>query len=97
MNNLNNAILHNDFHLGSSYQIGGAYFMKFANYYDANKENVDEAFNSLWDNHIEGVLREYLRGMENVDGKDGLLEKLKKAYNDNNLNQDAKKGRRNKK
>ena len=97
MNNLNNAILHNDFHLGSSYQIGGAYFMKFANYYDANKENVDEAFNSLWDNHIEGVLREYLRGMENVDGKDGLLEKLKKAYNDNALNQDAKKGRRNKK
>ena len=97
MNNLNNAILHNDFHLGSSYQIGGAYFMKFANYYDANKENVDEAFNSLWDNHIEGVLREYLRGMENVDGKDGLLEKLKKAYNDNTLNQDAKKGRRNKK
>ena len=97
MNNLNNAILHNDFHLGSSYQIGGAYFMKFANYYDAKKENVDEAFNSLWNNHIEGVLREYLRGMENVDGKDGLLEKLKKAYNDNNSNQDAKKGRKNKK
>ena len=86
MNNLNNAILNKDFNLNSSYQIGGAYFLKFANYCktDASKKaesDQTDAFNSLWTNHLQCILREYLRGMDNVDGDDGLLKKLEKAYN----------------
>ena len=86
MDNLNNAILNKEFNLGQAYQIGGAYFLKFANYCktDDDKkadENQDEAYKSLWENHLEGVLREYLRGMDNVEGKNGKLEKLEKAYN----------------
>ena len=85
MDNLNNAILNKEFNLGQAYQIGGAYFLKFANYckIDGNKraaESQDEAFESLWKNHLEGVLREYLRGMDNVEGEDGKLKKLEKAY-----------------
>ena len=86
MDNLNNAILNKEFNLGQAYQIGGAYFLKFANYckIDDDKkavENQDEAYESLWKNHLEGVLREYLRGMDNVEGEDGKLKKLEKAYN----------------
>ena len=79
MNSLNGAIVDKELklNLGQEYQIGGAYFLKFANYYDQQKDNATEAFNSLWINHLEGVLREYLRGM---DDSSGLLEKLKKAY-----------------
>lgn len=85
MDNLNNAILNEKFHLNSSYQIGGAYFLKFANYCktDDNKvvnDDQTDAFNSLWANHLEGVLREYLRGMDNVEGDKGLLKKLENAY-----------------
>jgi len=86
MDNLNNAILNKEFNLGQAYQIGGAYFLKFANYCKTDddkkaEENQDEAYKSLWENHLEGVLREYLRGMDNVEGKNGKLEKLEKAYN----------------
>lgn len=86
MDNLNNAILNKEFNLGQAYQIGGAYFLKFANYCktDDDKkaaESQDEAYKSLWENHLEGVLREYLRGMDNVEGEDGKLKKLEKAYN----------------
>lgn len=86
MNNLNNAILNKDFNLNSSYQIGGAYFLKFANYCKTDGDKVvdgdqTDAFNSLWTNHLQCILREYLRGMDNVDGDDGLLKKLEKAYN----------------
>ena len=76
MNNLNNAILYKDFNLNSSYQIGGAYFLKFADYY--KNDDPKTAFEDLWNNHIKCLLREYLRGMDK-DGK--LLEKLKSAYN----------------
>lgn len=75
MLNLNDEILKEEFNLGSSYQIGAAYFLKFAKYFDG--ANATSAFNNLWDYHLEGVLREYLRGMSDVDG---LLKKLKTAY-----------------
>lgn len=85
MDYLNNAILNKGFNLNSSYQIGGAYFLKFANYCETNGNKVEgeqkKAFDSLWKNHLEGVLREYLRGMDNVEGEDGKLKKLEKAYN----------------
>lgn len=74
MENLNNCILNKDFNLNLSYQIGGAYFLKFANY---QEKGVDEAFRLLWKNHIEVVLNEYLRGMPKSND---LLAKLKDAY-----------------
>ena len=61
--------------LTSAYHIGGAYFLKFANYFDG--ENEAKAFQTLWNNHLEGLLREYLRGMDS-DGK--KLEALQAAY-----------------
>lgn len=75
MNDLNNAILKKDINLSSSYQIGGAYFLKFANYY--KDDDSKKAFKELWDNHIECVLREYLRGMDPENDK---LRTLAQAY-----------------
>lgn len=56
--------------LSSSYHIGGAYFLKL--------KDLNNDFTQLWDCHLEGLLREYLRGMEDSETK---LEDLKKAYN----------------
>lgn len=67
MHNLNAAILKVN-GLGKAYQIGAAYFLKFEQYDD---------FELLWTYHLEGLLREYLRGNPNADTE---LEKLKKAY-----------------
>lgn len=69
MNSLNDAIS-NVGGLSSSYHIGGAYFLKL--------KDLDNDFGKLWEYHLEGLLREYLRGMENAESK---LEDLKKAYN----------------
>ena len=82
MDNLNKAILNKEFNLGQAYQIGGAYFLKFANYCKTDddkkaEENQDEAYKSLWENHLEGVLREYLRGM---DAENGKLRTLAEKY-----------------
>ena len=55
--------------LSPAYDIGPAYFLKLKNY--------DGDFQLLWDYHIEGVLREYLRGIDD-DGK--KYEKLKNAF-----------------
>ena len=56
--------------LSSAYHIGGAYFLKL--------KELENDFDLLWTYHLEGLLREYLRGMEDADA---LLEKLKSAYN----------------
>lgn len=56
--------------LSTAYHIGPAYFLKLKNY--------DGDFQQLWDNHLEGLLCEYLRGMQDVDEK---INKLKAAYN----------------
>jgi len=55
--------------LNASYHIGPAYFLKIKNY------NGD--FNALWNNHIEGVLIEYLRGLPDAKS---LIEDLKSVY-----------------
>ncbi len=73
MNRLNAAISNG---LSSAYHIGASYFLKLNNY------NGD--FGKLWEYHLEGLLREYLRGIQNADSS---LEKLKKAY-DNEPNPD---------
>lgn len=70
MENLNNLICSGEIEgLSEDYEIGGAYFKKLVNF------NGD--FNKLWDYHLENVLKEYLRG---IDDADEYLEKLKKAF-----------------
>ena len=74
---LNNAICDEKLGLNESYQIGAAYFLKLKEY--------DGDFNKLWEFHLKGLLREYLRGNPNADNE---LEKLKKAY-DNDSSSDV--------
>ncbi|MBO7599070.1 MAG: AAA family ATPase [Bacteroidales bacterium] len=57
--------------LSSAYHIGASYFLKLNDY--------KGDFDKLWEYHLEGLLREYLRGTQNVDNE---IEKLKTAYND---------------
>lgn len=80
MNNLNDCIIDkygneelspkDKIGLTKAYQIGASYFLKYGMY-----GNFDE----LWENHLEGLLHEYLRGTTNIDTK---IERLHKAYND---------------
>ena len=80
MDNLNSAIIdqYGDEELSNkdkvgltkAYQIGAAYFLKYALYNN---------FEELWTNHLEGLLYEYLRGKPNIDEK---IERLHQAYND---------------
>ncbi|SUW00373.1 AAA family ATPase [Brachyspira pilosicoli] len=73
----------------SSYHIGASYFLKLKNYYNGN--NKEDAFKSLWENHLKGLLFEYLRGMPDINDK---LKRLENAYcieqdtniDDNNIN-----------
>lgn len=69
MNNLNAAIEKIE-GLSSAYHIGGAYFLKL--------EECNNDFQKLWELHLEGLLREYLRGQEDANEK---LKELKAAYN----------------
>lgn len=55
--------------LSSAYHIGASYFLKLDNY--------DGDFEQLWKYHLEGLLREYLRGMQDIEGN---IKKLKGAY-----------------
>lgn len=60
--------------LSSAYHIGAAYFLKLKNY----AGDADNGFENLWSNHLEGLLREYLRGSLNTEES---IAKLKAAYN----------------
>lgn len=68
MKSLNKAIEETE-GLSSAYDIGPAYFLKLKNY--------EGDFRNLWDYHIEGVVRDYLRGIDDDEKK---FEKLKDAY-----------------
>lgn len=57
----------------SSYHIGGAYFLKLKDF----EGTTNGRFQKLWDYHLEGLLKEYLRGTENAEEN---FEKLEKAY-----------------
>lgn len=74
MDALNNAISEIE-GFNSSYHIGASYFLKLKNYYQNN--NKDDAFDMLWENHLKGLLYEYLRGMPDINDK---LKKLENAY-----------------
>lgn len=52
-----------------AYQIGASYFLKLGMY----NNNFDE----LWNNHLKGLLYEYLRGTTNIEKK---MERLYSAY-----------------
>ena len=56
--------------LTKAYQIGAAYFLKYGMYNN---------FDDLWNNHLEGLLYEYLRGSTNIKDK---IDRLHLAYND---------------
>ena len=75
MRNLNNCILSIQ-GLGSAYQIGASYFLKLENYL-VNGQLEESSWNDLWDNHISGLLFEYLRGTPNAAK---VLGKMKNAY-----------------
>lgn len=68
LKNLNNAISGIE-GLSSAYHIGASYFLKLNNY--------GGNFEDLWNYHLDGLLKEYLRGMRDVEDK---VEELKKAY-----------------
>ncbi|SHL66042.1 McrB family protein [Fibrobacter sp. UWH6] len=55
--------------LSSAYHIGPAYFLKLDNY--------EGDFDLLWEYHIEGIIKEYLRG---IDPDGTHFGALKKAY-----------------
>lgn len=55
--------------LGTAYQLGGAYFKKIENCLDDN-----DPFQTLWNNYLSNILKEYLRGM----GKTQMTEKMQK-------------------
>ena len=59
--------------LNESYQIGAAYFRKYLDY-----KNEERPFECLWNNHLKGLLFEYLRG--NRKWRE-LMDKLYNAYN----------------
>lgn len=75
MDNLNNVIRDEETNLSEAYCIGAAYFKKIKDY--------KGDFNKLWDNHLNGLLFEYTRGMSN---QKEIMIKLKDAYNSNSDN-----------
>lgn len=71
---LNNAITEiTELSSSSSYHIGGSYFLKLNDF----EGDSNERFQKLWNYHLEGLLKEYLRGTENAEEN---FEKLKNAY-----------------
>ncbi len=77
MRNLNLAILTIQ-SLSTAYQIGAAYYLKLENYLTEDGTIDDNSWKMLWDNHLRGLLFEYLRGLPN-EKED--LNTLHRAYN----------------
>lgn len=77
MDALNNAISEIE-GFNSSYHIGASYFLKLKNYYKSLSDDKETAFKSLWENHLRGLLYEYLRGMPDAIVK---LDNLEEIYN----------------
>lgn len=79
MDSLNKAIYDpknstgNQYDLSEAYHIGAAYFKHYEDYAEQ-----DKPFDKLWDNHLKGVLFEYLRGKPDANK---ILDNWKKAYN----------------
>ena len=65
--------------LSSAYHIGASYFLKLVNYKN-NDGSYD--YDQLWENHLEGLLFEYMRGMVDVTKK---MKRLAEAFGYSNL------------
>lgn len=65
--------------LSSAYHIGASYFLKLVNY---KKNDGTYDYDQLWDNHLEGLLLEYMRGMTDVHEK---IKKLAIAFGYSNM------------
>lgn len=81
MRQLNNAIWNEKNNdgiegLSSAYHIGGAYFRKLKLYLNDEQNNPKEAYKKLWENHLKGVLFEYLRGSLNAAENMNMLEEI---------------------
>lgn len=61
--------------LSAAYHIGGSYFSKLRLYLNDDHSNKSAAYKHLWENHLKGVLSEYLRGMPDA------MENLRKLEN----------------
>lgn len=89
MNRLNNAIWNEESNTGieglnAAYHIGGAYFSKLQLYLDEELTNKSFAYKHLWENHLKGVLFEYLRGTANATENLKMLESV--YYNESGNN-----------
>lgn len=69
--------------LGEMYQIGASYFLKLNNYINDDKvndqESIKEAYQKLWDNHLKGLIHEYVRGKK---AGEEIFDKIKNKYFD---------------
>lgn len=69
--------------LNVAYHIGGSYFSKLQLYLNEEYSNKEVAYKHLWENHLKGVLFEYLRGT--VDAMENL-KMLEQVYYNGNSN-----------
>lgn len=83
MDSLNSCILKIR-ELSTAYQIGAAYYLKLKNYVSTDGKLTDDSWNCLWNNHLHGLLFEYLRGQSKASEN---LEILRKAFFFENANQ----------
>lgn len=62
--------------LNAAYHIGGSYFGKIQLYINDDHSNKNAAYKHLWENHLKGVLFEYLRGTSNANENLKMLESV---------------------
>ncbi|MGM9803679.1 MAG: McrB family protein [Muribaculaceae bacterium] len=70
--------------LNAAYHIGGSYFCKLQLYLNKEQTNKKSAYKHLWENHLKGVLFEYLRGTANATKNLKMLESV--YYNEDGNN-----------
>lgn len=69
--------------LSAAYHIGGSYFSKLSLYLNKEHTNKQEAYEILWNNHLKGILFEYLRGTINAIQNLKMLEQVYFNYDVN--------------
>ena len=62
--------------LNPAYHIGGSYFRNLMLYLDEGQTNIQDAYRHLWENHLKGILFEYLRGTVNASENMKALENV---------------------
>lgn len=72
--------------LSAAYHIGGSYFSKLSFYLNKEHTNKQEAYEILLNNHLKGILFEYLRGTINAIQN---LKMLEQVYFNHDVNYDT--------